>query len=57
MHFRLAIPVGGLAVRFVTTGTDLGPQNNDPRSLYVQVSNARISNDAFAILRNALRSP
>ena len=57
VHFRLAIPVGGLAVRFVTTGTDLGPQNNDPRSLYVQVSNARISNDAFAILRNALRSP
>jgi len=56
VSLRLTVPAGGLLVRFTTIGTDLGPQNNDPRSLYFQVANARITNDAFAVLTRALAS-
>ena len=53
VQFTLDVPPGGLPIRFITSGTDLGPQNGDSRSLYVQVSNATINNLAYATLRRA----
>ena len=53
VQFTLDVPPGGLPIRFITSGTDLGPQNGDSRSLYVQVSNATINNLAYTTLRRA----
>ena len=53
VHFTLDVPPGGLPIRFITSGTDLGPQNGDSRSLYVEVSNATINNLAYTTLRRA----
>ena len=53
VEFLVDVPPGGLPIRFETTGTDLGPSNSDPRRLYLQVSDATITNPAFGTLRRA----
>ena len=50
VNLLLVVPPGGLPLRFVTTGTDLGPQNNDARSLYLQVSDPAVHNLAYPLV-------
>ena len=47
VSLRLRVPPGGGQLRFVTKGQDLGPENNDVRSLYLQVVDPTLQNLAL----------
>lgn len=51
VRLRLQVPPGGGELRFTTDGKDLGPENNDARSLYLQVVDPTLVNTALAAER------
>ncbi|MBM3665672.1 MAG: hypothetical protein FJW92_07760 [Actinobacteria bacterium] len=51
VRLRLQVPPGGGELRFLTDGKDLGPENDDARSLYLQVVDPTLVNTALAAER------
>ena len=50
----LAVPPGGLDVRILTIGHNLGPPQGDPRALFLQLVNPRLIDETFEEAEEAL---